>query len=171
MTFLIVCVNLTAFLIPGRLVGAIAKGLILGETAQADPNGFFLRFYLERSLIGFEDGAHWTMVKIKEGCCRAAIASGTGRWIAGNICTEDRQGHGGGSRLRGARALAERGRREGLGAILLVVVLDLLRLPYPSPASPRFADGWISALSASISARQMPATIEPRSRASSASAT
>jgi hypothetical protein len=67
MAFLVVGVNLTAFLVLGSLVGPVAKRLIFGETAHADPNGFFLRFYLERSLVGFDDCAHYTMVKIKSG--------------------------------------------------------------------------------------------------------
>jgi hypothetical protein len=51
MAVLVVCVNLTAFLVPGLLVGPVAKRLIFGKAAHADPNGFFLRFYLERSLV------------------------------------------------------------------------------------------------------------------------
>jgi hypothetical protein len=83
MAFLVVLVNLTALFIRGLFVGSITKRLILGETAQADPNGFFLRLYLERSLVGFEDCAHCTMVKIKKQYVepqllwhRAEIASG-----------------------------------------------------------------------------------------------
>jgi hypothetical protein len=49
MAFLVVGVDLTAFLVLGFLVGSIAKRLIFRETAQADPNGFFLRLYLKRS--------------------------------------------------------------------------------------------------------------------------
>jgi hypothetical protein len=65
MAFLVVGVNLTAFLVLDFLMGPIAKRLVFGQTAQADPNGFFLRLYLERSLVGFEDCAHCSMVKFK----------------------------------------------------------------------------------------------------------
>jgi hypothetical protein len=48
-SFLIVLINLPDFFIPYLFMGSIAKRLISGETAHADPNGFFLRLYLERS--------------------------------------------------------------------------------------------------------------------------
>jgi hypothetical protein len=57
-TFVVVLIGLAAFFVPGLLVRSIAKRLILGKTAHADPNGFFLRLYLKRSLVGFEDFAH-----------------------------------------------------------------------------------------------------------------
>jgi hypothetical protein len=66
MAFLVVRVNSPTFFIPGFFVRSVAKRLIFGETAQTDPNGFFLRLNLERSLFGFEDGAHDSMVKIKK---------------------------------------------------------------------------------------------------------
>jgi hypothetical protein len=75
MAFLVVGVNLAAFLVFSLLVGTIAKRLIFGETAHADPNGFFLRFYLKRSQAGFEDCAHCTMVKCKRGFIVEPIAS------------------------------------------------------------------------------------------------
>jgi hypothetical protein len=58
----IVFVGFAVFFISGLLVRSIAKRLIPGETAHADPDGFFLWLDLKRSLIGFEDYAHWTMV-------------------------------------------------------------------------------------------------------------
>jgi hypothetical protein len=78
MSFLVVGVNLTAFLFPGHLVGSVTKRLIFGETAHADPNGFFLRFYLERLLVGFEDCAHCIMVKIKSGSLSSRNCVGHG---------------------------------------------------------------------------------------------
>ena len=56
--FLVVFVGFAAFFIPGLLVRSIAKWLIPGETAQADPNWFFLWLDLKRSLVRFEDFAH-----------------------------------------------------------------------------------------------------------------
>jgi hypothetical protein len=82
MAFPVVGVNLAAFLVLGLLVGPIAKRLIFGETAQADPNGFFLRLYLKRFLIGFEYSSHCTMVKFKSdglssrNCLRQGEAEG-----------------------------------------------------------------------------------------------
>jgi hypothetical protein len=129
MAFLVVGVNLTAFLIPDLLVGAIAKRLIFGEAAQADPNGFLLRLYLERSQVGFEDCAHCTMVKIKRkklssrNCVehRATLKVVVGRGsvrtgrrataalrlspiLRGNIYTEDHKG----TETSGGRVLANR---------------------------------------------------------------
>jgi hypothetical protein len=56
--FLVVLIGLAAFFIPGLLMRSIAKRLILGKTTHADPNGFVLRLYLKRPLVGFEDLAH-----------------------------------------------------------------------------------------------------------------
>jgi hypothetical protein len=56
--FLVVLIGLAAFFILGLLVRSIAKRLIPGKTTHADPNGFFLRLYLKRPLVGFEDLAH-----------------------------------------------------------------------------------------------------------------
>jgi hypothetical protein len=66
MAFVVVLVSLAAFFIPGLLVRPVAKRLILGKTAHADPNGFLLRLDLKRSLVGFKDFAHCTMVKRKK---------------------------------------------------------------------------------------------------------
>jgi hypothetical protein len=73
MAFLVVGVNFTVFLVLDSLVRPIAKRLVFGQTAQADPNGFFLRLYLERSLFGFEDCAHCSMLKIKSGTLSSRI--------------------------------------------------------------------------------------------------
>jgi hypothetical protein len=93
MAFLVIGVNLTAFLVLDFFVRPIAKGLVFGQTAQADPNGFFLRLYLERSLFGFEDCAHSSMVKIKSGTLSSRIYTVQRAPVAGKICTEDRKGH------------------------------------------------------------------------------
>jgi hypothetical protein len=66
MAFVIVLVSLAAFFIPGLLVRPVAKRWILGKAAHADPNGFLLRLDLKRSLVGFKDFAHCTMVKRKK---------------------------------------------------------------------------------------------------------
>jgi hypothetical protein len=76
MAFLVVGVNLTVFLVLDSLVRPIAKRLVFGQTAQADPYGFFLRLYLERSLFGFEDCAHCSMLKIKSGTLSSRIYIG-----------------------------------------------------------------------------------------------
>ena len=47
----IVFIGLAIFLVPGGFVRSIAIGLILGETAHANPNGFCLRFDLKRPLV------------------------------------------------------------------------------------------------------------------------
>ena len=66
MAFVVVLVGLAVFFIPRFLVRPIAIRLVLGKTAQADPDGFFLRFDLKRSLVGFEDFAHCAIVKSKK---------------------------------------------------------------------------------------------------------
>jgi hypothetical protein len=62
---LVVLVGFAVFFISGLFVRPIAKRLIFGQTAHADPNGLILWLDLKRSLVGFEDFAHWTMVKIE----------------------------------------------------------------------------------------------------------
>ena len=63
--FLVVLVDFSAFFVPGFLVRSVAKRLVFGETAHADPNGRLLRLNLKRSLGGFKDFAHNPMVKIE----------------------------------------------------------------------------------------------------------
>ena len=63
--FLVVLVDFSAFFVPGFLMRSVAKRLVLGETAHADPNRRLLRLYLKRSLGGFKNFAHNPMVKIE----------------------------------------------------------------------------------------------------------
>ena len=63
--FLVVLVDFSAFFVPGFLMRSVAKRLVLGETAHADPNRRLLRLNLKRSLGGFKDFAHNPMVKIE----------------------------------------------------------------------------------------------------------
>ena len=51
--FFVVLVDFSAFFVPGFLVRSVAKRLVLGETAHADPNGRLLRLNLKWSLGGF----------------------------------------------------------------------------------------------------------------------
>jgi hypothetical protein len=66
MAFVVVLVGLAVFFIPRLLVRPIAKRLVLGKTAHADPDGFLLWLDLKRSLVGFEDFAHCATVKSKK---------------------------------------------------------------------------------------------------------
>jgi hypothetical protein len=81
MAYLVVGVNLAAFLVLSLLVGTIAKRLIFGETAHADPNGFFLRFYLKRSQAGFEDCAHCQRLNAKDGSLSSQLLRSLSRAI------------------------------------------------------------------------------------------
>lgn len=58
MTFLVVQVGFAGCFVPGHFVRSVAKRLILGQAAHANPNRFILRLNLERSLVGFENFAH-----------------------------------------------------------------------------------------------------------------
>ena len=58
MAFLVVQVGLASCFVPGHFVRSVAKRLILGQAAHANPNRFILRLNLERSLVGFENLAH-----------------------------------------------------------------------------------------------------------------
>ena len=58
MPFRIVFISLAVFLVPGRLMRAIAEGLVLGQAAQANPDGLLLRFDFKRPLIRLQDFSH-----------------------------------------------------------------------------------------------------------------
>ena len=51
MSFRVVLVRLAVFLVPGRLVRAVAERLVLGKTAHANPDRFLLRLNFKRSLV------------------------------------------------------------------------------------------------------------------------
>ena len=58
MAFLIVLVDLAFSFVPGLFVRAVAKRLVFGKPAHANPDGCLLRLDLERALGGFGDFAH-----------------------------------------------------------------------------------------------------------------
>ena len=51
MPFRVVFVSFAVFLVSGGLVRAVAKRLVFGKTAHANPDGLSLRFNFEWSLI------------------------------------------------------------------------------------------------------------------------
>ena len=51
MAFRVVLVRLAVFLVSGGLVRAVAKRLVLGQAAHANPDRLCLRFNFERSLV------------------------------------------------------------------------------------------------------------------------
>ena len=62
MAFGVVLVDFAFFLGGDGFVGAVAEGLVLGEAAHANPDGFFLGLDFERAEIGFQDFAHERIV-------------------------------------------------------------------------------------------------------------
>ena len=58
MTFGVVFVGLAVFFSGSAFMGAVAEGLVPGESAHADPDGFFLRLDFERLIVGFQDFSH-----------------------------------------------------------------------------------------------------------------
>jgi hypothetical protein len=58
MAFLIVLVDLAISFVPGLFVRAVAKRLVFGKPAHANPDGCLLRLDLERALGGFGNFAH-----------------------------------------------------------------------------------------------------------------
>ncbi len=58
MPLCIVLVSFAVFLIPGGLVRPIAKRLVLGKAAHADPDRLLLRLDFQRLFIRFQDFAH-----------------------------------------------------------------------------------------------------------------
>ncbi|OHA62302.1 MAG: hypothetical protein A2117_00380 [Candidatus Wildermuthbacteria bacterium GWA2_46_15] len=53
MALLVVFVCLIFWLIQSFFMTAVAKRLILRQTAETNPNGFFLQFYLKRAIRSF----------------------------------------------------------------------------------------------------------------------
>jgi hypothetical protein len=56
--FRVVFVSFVRLLVFGPFMGSIAEGLILGETAHTDPNGFFLWFNFQGAVRRFKDASH-----------------------------------------------------------------------------------------------------------------
>ena len=54
----IVFISLAVFLVPGRLVRAIAERLVLGQAAHANPDGLLLWFDFKRSAIRLQNFSH-----------------------------------------------------------------------------------------------------------------
>ncbi len=54
----VVLVDFAFFLGGDALVGAVAVGLVFGQAAHANPDGFFLGLDFEGTEVGFEDFAH-----------------------------------------------------------------------------------------------------------------
>jgi hypothetical protein len=51
MTFDVVLVRFALFLVPGGLVRSVAERLVPGKAAHANPDGLFLRFNFQGSLV------------------------------------------------------------------------------------------------------------------------
>jgi len=58
MAFFIVLVDLSFSFVPGLFVRAVAKRLVFGKPAHANPDGCLLRLDFERALGGFGNFAH-----------------------------------------------------------------------------------------------------------------
>jgi hypothetical protein len=58
MSFGIVLIRLAVFLVPRRLVRAIAERLVLGKAAHANPDRLLLRLYFKGSLVRLQNFAH-----------------------------------------------------------------------------------------------------------------
>ena len=58
MPFRVVFVSFAVFLVSGGLVRAVAKRLVFGKTAHANPDGLLLGLDFQRSLVRFNNSPH-----------------------------------------------------------------------------------------------------------------